>query len=447
MKALSQIAAIGSLWTWSVWTNSAQAFHPQRIYHDPSRPNSDAQYPRSDTSVSPFYPRRQSDRTTQQGRGHNRNRNHQRARVQEDADHDDTDKASACPMFAMGLLSDIQYAPIPDGHSYSGTPRFYRHALSTARHAALHFQDCRANVVVQLGDIVDGKCQAEGRGHDAIDDVMEALSVYNHGSIVHIYGNHCLYNMDRRTLAHKLGMSICAEPGDDGELVGYYSQLVPGTNVRLVVLDSYDVTLLQRCPDSSHKQALAVQILQHHNRENYQVGLENSADGLLGLEKRFVAYNGQVGPVQLQWLHDQLSHCREEGERVLILSHQPILPESCSPNCLMWNYHDVLDVLRRYPDVVMASLAGHAHKGGYRRDAVSGIHFRVVEAVLETPPPHHSYALVDVYADRIHVRGFGDCQSAVYWCDHQSILHTQSNDKCSTAPNSWATNGWVPTKH
>jgi manganese-dependent ADP-ribose/CDP-alcohol diphosphatase len=131
--------------------------------------------------------------------------------------------------------------------------------------------------------------------------------------------------------------------------------------------------------------------------------------------------------MQLQWLQNQLAHCREAGERVLILSHQPILPESCNPNCLVWNYQDVLDVLRRYPDVVMASLAGHAHKGGYRRDAVSGIHFRVVEAVLETSPPHHSYALVDVYADRIHVRGFGDCQSAVYYCDHQSIPKPKTN--------------------
>jgi manganese-dependent ADP-ribose/CDP-alcohol diphosphatase len=309
--------------------------------------------------------------------------------------------------------------------------RFYRHALSTARHAAQHFQDCRVNVVVQLGDIIDGKCQSEQKGHEAVDDVLEALSVYTHGSIVHIYGNHCLYNMDRRTLAHKLGMPIFAEAGnEDGELVGYYSQLVPGTNVRLVVLDSYDVTMLQRSPESSLKRARAVEILQHYNAKNYQAGLENSADGLVGLEKRFVAYNGQVGQVQLQWLHHQLALCREADERVVILSHQPILPESCNPNCLMWNYHDVLDVLRRYPDVVMASLAGHAHKGGYGRDAVSGIHFRVVEAVLETPPPHHSYALVDVYTNRIHVRGFGDCKSAVYWCNHQST----PNPKTSAPP-------------
>jgi manganese-dependent ADP-ribose/CDP-alcohol diphosphatase len=422
---MSQIVAIGSLWTLLAWTNSnrAHAFHPQRIYHEPSRPMTDAHYQRSDNSISPSYPRRRrSDRATPGRRGHNWN--YPRARVQDD---DDLDDASACPIFTMGLLSDIQYAPIPDGHSYSGTPRFYRHALSTARHAAQHFQDCQANVVVQLGDIIDGKCQTEERGYNAVDDVLEALSVYTHGSIVHIYGNHCLYNMDRRTLAHKLGMPIFAEPGDDGELVGYYSQLVPGTNLRLVVLDAYDVTLLQRSPGSSIKRALAVQILQHHNADNYQAGLENSADGLVGLEKRFVAYNGQVGQMQLLWLQNQLAHCREAGERVLILSHQPILPESCNPNCLVWNYQDVLDVLRRYPDVVMASLAGHAHKGGYRRDAVSGIHFRVVEAVLETSPPHHSYALVDVYADRIHVRGFGDCQSAVYWCGHQSIPKPKTN--------------------
>ena len=68
--------------------------------------------------------------------------------------------------------------------------------------------------------------------------------------------------------------------------------------------------------------------------------------------------------------------------------------------------------------MVVASFAGHAHKMGYRRDEQSGIHFRVIEGVLESPDPHCTYAILDVYDDCLKVRGYGECQSAEYAMDH-----------------------------
>jgi len=47
---------------------------------------------------------------------------------------------SSYPLFRIGLIADIQYAPIPDGYSYSGNARYYRHSLDVARHAAHHFE-------------------------------------------------------------------------------------------------------------------------------------------------------------------------------------------------------------------------------------------------------------------------------------------------------------------
>jgi hypothetical protein len=93
----------------------------------------------------------------------------------------------------------------------------------------------------------------------------------------------------------------------------------------------------------------------------------------------------------------------------------------------------VLDILEEYEDVVLASFAGHTHKYGYEQ--WRGIHFVVVEAVLETPPPHHSYCIVDIFRDDdngdddddddndngdnnnglvLQVHGHGKCQSATY---------------------------------
>ena len=350
----------------------------------------------------------------------------------EHANADDTNQCK--PILTMGLLADIQYAPIDDGHSYSGTPRYYRNALQVTRHAAQHFQDAPVDLCVHLGDICDGKCAQDLQ---AVDDVLEALAVYQHGPMLHIYGNHCLYNMDRPTLQTKLGIPFVQEPC--GDWVGYYARTLTTNNNnpqhvwRGIVLDSYDVALLQRCPKNSSKRKQAVEVLQRHNSANYENGDENSPEGLEGVQQRFVAFNGGIGEIQLQWLRDELQTARQNQQRVLILSHQPILPDSDNHVCLMWNYEQVLQILRDYKDVVGASFCGHAHEGGYLRDPESGIHFRILEAVLENPHPHHTYAMVDFYSDRLHLRGFGNCESAVYSLDHLSQEPPQSTTTAATS--------------
>ena len=143
----------------------------------------------------------------------------------------------------------------------------------------------------------------------------------------------------------------------------------------------------------------------------------NSPEGLKGSERRFVGFNGSVGALQLEWLKKTLDQARLGRQKVVILSHNPILPESSSPVCLIWNYEEVLAILREYSDVMVASFCGHAHKGGYCRDSESGIHFRVFEAALENRP-ERTYAIVDVHDDRLVVRGFGNCESATYDFEH-----------------------------
>lgn len=337
---------------------------------------------------------------------------------------DSKPELSTNPLYTIGLIADIQYAPIPDGYSYAGIPRYYRNSLKTARHAALHFAKAKVDLVINLGDIVDGKCQAIAAhggdplppgtdpGHSAVEDVLQALSAYK-GPVLHAYGNHCLYNLDRPAMQKKLGIPFVKEPC--GDLVGYSSYVHKG--IRYITLDSYDVALLQRCATTSPKHQEAVDTLKRNNPnflENPK--RENSPEGLVGVAKRFVAFNGAVGKVQLAWLRKTLEESRANGERAIILSHQPILPGSSSPVCLMWNYKEVLEVLRDYADVVIASFAGHAHKGGYKRDR-TGIHFRVFEAALENM--EQTYATIEVHNDHLAVHGYGNCRSAVYKFDHQ----------------------------
>jgi manganese-dependent ADP-ribose/CDP-alcohol diphosphatase len=360
---------------------------------------------------------------------------------------------SNLPAYTFGLLTDIQHAPIPDGHSFTGNARYYRHAMEAAAYAAHHFQDECVDCVVNLGDIIDGKCADVQRwggevdtiatdddakisvGHDAIDNVLQSLSFYN-GKILHTYGNHELYNLSRDQLMEKLNIPFTRE--DTGELVGYYTYLIESCRnqkqkdvvveeqsssssmkLRALVLDTYDLCLLDRCPDSSHKRHKAHEILSANNH-NYP-DEENSPEGLEGVARRFVAFNGGVDEPQLKWLHQTLEMARKNDEKVIIFSHQPIHPGSTWPTCLVWNYDEILDILRSYKDVIIASFSGHAHKGGYIRDEESGIHFRSVEAVLESSPPIRTYAIVDVFEDKLVIRGEGDCVSDVYDLDHMQV--------------------------
>lgn len=407
----------------------------------------------------------------------------------------ETEPAHTLPAYTFGLLTDIQHAPIPDGHSYTGNARYYRHAITAAAHAAQHFQDLQVHCVVNLGDIIDGKCvdvlrwgggaddadvsdcvnsiiveekkisgdecddgseessnttpndrdkQVMSVGLNAIDNVLQSLSVYNCGRILHTYGNHELYNLSREQLATKLEIPFTREPS--GDLVGYYTYLFENRDsnyfnynkndkeqsssmkLRAIVLDTYDVCLLDRCPESSQKRHRAHEILMANNH-NYPQN-ENSPEGLEGLSRRFVAFNGGIDKPQLEWLQYSLQCARSKNEKVVIFSHQPIHPESSFPTCLVWNYDEVLDILRSYNDVVLASFSGHAHQGGYVRDETSGIHFRSVEAVLESSPPVRTYAIVDVFDDRLVIRGEGDCLSDVYDLDH--TLSKKNRNECAS---------------
>jgi manganese-dependent ADP-ribose/CDP-alcohol diphosphatase len=330
---------------------------------------------------------------------------------------------SGPPRFTAGVIADIQYAPIPDGFSFSGAPRYYRHALEAAKHAAEHFERDKIDMVLNLGDTIDGKCQdivghggdqvPEGvdAGHMSIDHVLEALSAYQSGPMIHTYGNHCLYNLDRKQLGDKLGLKFVEE--SCGALVGYSHYVRDG--IRFVVLDTYDIAIMQRCERTCQKRKEASKILSKNN-PNYPANM-NSPEGLEGNEKRFVGFGGGVGSIQLSWLRQTLDEARTAGEKVIIVSHQPILPGSSNPVCLVWNFDEVLEVLRDFGDIVVASFSGHAHKGGYSRDPQSGIHFRVIEAVLESCP-EKTYAIMDVYDDRLILRGYGHCESAVYDFEH-----------------------------
>jgi len=129
------------------------------------------------------------------------------------------------------------------------------------------------------------------------------------------------------------------------------------------------------------------------------------AKGLSGLDRRFMPFNGAVSDAQLEWLNTVLDEAVKEGQNVIILTHVPIAPGSCSDKCLLWNYDKVLEIVHSKA-CVKAILAGHDHSGGFIRDG-HDIYHCTFKAVLEAPLGKNAHCTIQVYANRLVIKGNG----------------------------------------
>ena len=319
------------------------------------------------------------------------------------------------PLFRFGVISDVQWGDLPDGASFHGTPRYYREALVSARRAVSAFKAAKVDLAIHLGDIVDyHNSHHQGKSETALAAAIECFDDLG-VPVLHCIGNHCLYNAPRSKLNELLGINVHKSAS---QLSGQHSYFTfrpriestrgAGTGYRFVVLDGYDISLLG-WPEGHPLHEQAKSILQTHNKNQDM----NSNVGLEGLNKRFVRFGGGVSQQQLGWLQQELELARNEGDRVIVCCHLCLHPETCAPTCLLWNYEEVLEILQANSDVVVASLVGHAHRDGYVCDE-AGIHHRVCEAVLETPPGLDCFGIVSVYDDKIVVAGHGSFDSAVW---------------------------------
>ena len=89
-----------------------------------------------------------------------------------------------------------------------------------------------------------------------------------------------------------------------------------------------------------------------------------------------------------------------DGERVICFAHMPLMPPD--GQFTLWNNGQIAALLQRYP-CVRAFLAGHHHKGGAHRFG-SVLHF-IFQGMIEGPDNH--YAIVEVYPDKLVIRGYG----------------------------------------
>ena len=335
-------------------------------------------------------------------------------------------------LFKFGLLSDIQYGINPEiGASRSGNPRYYKDALIKYKNALMHWTKENCLFGIHLGDFIDGQNSAANTSSTAMNHLVEAQkALYPEKQVYHTIGNHCLYNFNRTELRRHLNLQDCHRNSsfnidadtDHGVLQAsplYYSRIFEYENLRLkfIFLDGYALSLMATDEEAIME---AQEILKANNKniENF-----NSPDGLEGLQRRFVAFGGGLGNTQLKWLEKELEVLTENSKKddslinnkCIICVHQGVHPDSCIPMCLLWDYKKLIDVLSKYSDAITAVLSGHAHRGGYYFCEKTKIHYKVLEAVLETKPGQDAHSIVRVFKDKIHVKGEGSVSDGTFY--------------------------------
>lgn len=266
----------------------------------------------------------------------------------------------------IGVIADVQYADKADD-TRGGGLRHYRLSLAKLRRAVRTFNQAPTlDLVLHLGDIIDGNKSARETLTD-FDSVLRAFSRLR-PPVAHVVGNHCL-DVGRVLLLERL------------RTPAYYErELRDGWT--LLVLDTTDVGVRGTTSDLV---AEAQRFLAEH------VGRPNAQP-----------WNGGVGAKQLGWLRTRLANCRAQRMRALVAGHMPLVEAAATAETVAWNGEAVAALLDEFADVAPLYACGHWHGGGYAQRP-SGVHHWTCEGMVEAAVPACGYATLILHAERIEI--------------------------------------------
>lgn len=269
------------------------------------------------------------------------------------------------PIFSFGVLADVQFAdsdPV-------GT-RFYRSSTLKLREALFTLKRDSVQFILNLGDIIDH----DFNSYKTVLDIIDSSET----RIYSVTGNHD-FSVDPK-LKKKIPV---LPPSKDS----YYSIVYKG--FRFIFLNGNEVSTYATKNKNITKQASD---LISQMKEKGEI---NAVD-----------WNGGISSKQITWMEAQLEEAKLKLEKVFIVCHFPLVPENVH-NLL--NYKKVLSVLENY-DNIIAWFNGHNHAGNYGNFNMT--HFITFKGMVETENLN-SFALVEVYSNKIWIKGFGREKSMI----------------------------------
>ncbi|RUM26307.1 phosphatase [Rhizobium vallis] len=270
--------------------------------------------------------------------------------------------SSVSPLFRFGIIADPQYAAIAP---HAGMDRYYANSLAKVAEAIEIFNREDLSFVMTLGDVID-------RSFASFDDILPVYEKLRHETLF-LLGNHdfSVSSGHLSEVAERLGMPS-----------PYYSFSRHGW--RFVVLDGNEVSTF--APAEGH----------HHRTLAARMLAELQAKGARNAHP----WNAALSDEQFAWLGDEITKATEAGEKVIVMNHYPVHPPSEHG---MWDSERIVALLAAQDNVV-AYLNGHDHAGNYGK--AGACHFVNFKGVVDTER-ENAFAIVDVHADRIEIRGFG----------------------------------------
>lgn len=266
------------------------------------------------------------------------------------------------PLIRFGVLADPQYAPLPPHPTLN---RHYQASKAKIAQALEVLDGEDLAFVVTLGDLID-------RGWENFDEILPLFETSRHDTVF-LPGNHdFLVSPEHLPKVHeKLRMPAPYHHfGRDG--------------FRFVVMDGCEESLFATAHDPQRR-AKAVDRLS---------GLE--ANGAINAKD----WNAGISRVQFEWLRDVLDRAAWDGEKVVIMGHYPLYPDS---DHNLWDSAEVAALIASYSNVV-AYLNGHQHTGNLGQ--LGKTWFVNFKGMVDTPD-ENAFAVVDIFSDRIEITGHG----------------------------------------
>jgi 3',5'-cyclic AMP phosphodiesterase CpdA len=266
--------------------------------------------------------------------------------------------------FRFGVIADPQFAPVPN--TYGVKTRFYSNSVWKLNEAIARLNQEDLKFVITLGDLID-------RYWESFQHVLPLYDDLKHERFF-LLGNHDFGGVPaeyRQSVVRTVGMPAA-----------YYDFVRNG--YRFIVLDGNDVSLFGP-REGDPKRALAEKRF-----------AELKASKALNAE----SFNGSLSDEQFAWLQQKIQEAATANQRVIIFNHYPVFPAHAYN---MWDSERVAKLVCDSTNVV-AYFNGHNHAGNYGQPG--GKHFLTFRGMVETPTDT-AYAIVEVFPDRLEIKGFG----------------------------------------
>jgi 3',5'-cyclic AMP phosphodiesterase CpdA len=268
----------------------------------------------------------------------------------------------AAPDVRILAIADIQYAD-KDAH---GT-RFYRSGIKKLEQIRIETQREPLDFLIHLGDLVDG-------GHRNVQAPLSELERFPLKKY-YVMGNHDFADTEENVEKTRKALGLKSP--------SYY--FFDRGNWRFVAADSNTLGAYFKPKQEPLKSEAAA-------------AMKAAIDAKASYAK---SWNGGIDKAQFAWLRSLLERSETEGKRVVIFAHTPARP--LGPHIAI-NTEEIVSFLAKHP-CVKAYINGHNHRGGY--EEVGGVHYLTVSGLVETADIA-SYAILELYPDRIEVLGHGN---------------------------------------